>query len=70
MKQDSNQPRTCPICGRKYTEWPALSRVDNQTQICPDCGTRQALSSIGVSNDETEEILRIIHRNDGGQQQT
>ena len=41
-------PKICPICGREYTEHPALSRVDNETFICPDCGQRQALESIGV----------------------
>lgn len=63
MKRDEVQERTCPNCGKAYTEWPALSRLDNKTLICPDCGTRQALFSIGVSNAETEEILAIIHRN-------
>lgn len=40
--------RTCPICGHSYTDYPALSRLDNVTLICPECGTRQALESIGV----------------------
>lgn len=35
----------CPICGQEYTGAPALSRTDNQTLICPDCGTRQALAA-------------------------
>jgi RNA polymerase subunit RPABC4/transcription elongation factor Spt4 len=63
MKTNNKRTRICPICGKAYTEWPALSRLDNKTLICPDCGTRQALFSIGVSNAETEEILAIIHRN-------
>jgi len=62
MKNDNQQPRVCPICGKTYTGAPALSRVDNETAICPDCGTRQALESIGVSRDEQDEILTIIHR--------
>lgn len=37
------QVRTCPKCGGEYTEHPALSRTDNETEICPDCGTREAL---------------------------
>jgi uncharacterized Zn-finger protein len=53
--------RVCPICGRTYGEVPALSRTDNKTLICPDCGTRQALESIGVDKDEQEKILSIIH---------
>jgi hypothetical protein len=35
--------RICPICGKEYTEYPALSRRDNITEICPSCGTKEAL---------------------------
>lgn len=38
--------RICPKCGREYTEYPALSREDNKTEICPDCGTREALEDL------------------------
>ena len=61
MKTEERILRTCPICGREYSEHPALSRVDGMTLICPDCGTREALESIGVSKDEQERILEIIH---------
>ena len=54
--------RICPICGKCYTGHPALSRTDNETLICPDCGTRQALESIGVDPEEQEKILETIHR--------
>lgn len=66
--KDSNitHLRICPICGRAYSEHPALSRTDNKTQICPDCGTRQALESIGVDKDEQEKILSIIHSKGSG----
>ena len=49
----------CPICGQEYTGAPALSRTDNQTLICPDCGTRQALAAIGVQ--DTEAVIERIH---------
>lgn len=49
----------CPICGQEYTGAPALSREDNQTLICPDCGTRQALAAIGVT--DTEAVIERIH---------
>lgn len=52
----------CPLCGKTYHEIPALSRTDGETLICPDCGTRQALESIGVSADERERIIETIHR--------
>ena len=62
MKEQVFEKRTCPKCGRTYTERPALSRYDNDTIICPDCGTRQALQSIGVEPSEQEQIIETIHR--------
>ena len=62
MKTETIGVRTCPLCGKSYTGHPALSRTDSETLICPDCGTRQALESIGVSQEEQEKILETIHR--------
>lgn len=54
--------RVCPICGQTYTRPPALSRTDNATPICPECGCRQAMSSIGIPPDEQEHILALMRR--------
>ena len=62
MKSDNEATvRTCPLCGTQYSGFPALSRKYPNTHICPDCGTREALESIGVSTAEQEKILAIIH---------
>lgn len=53
--------RTCPRCGQTFSKPPALSRADNETLICPNCGIREALDSIGVSNEEQERIVAIIN---------
>ena len=52
----------CPRCGRSYREPPALSRADNETPICPDCGTREALATLGIDMEEQEQIIETIHR--------
>ena len=62
MKPIDNQIHICTRCGNSYTGHPALSRQDNKTCICPDCGTREALDSIGVDVAEQEQILATIHR--------
>ena len=62
MKENVTKIMVCPKCGKTYTGHPALSRADNETLICPDCGTREALDSIGVSAEEQESILQTIHR--------
>lgn len=33
----------CPKCGKEYIGYPALSREDNKTEICPRCGLSEAL---------------------------
>ena len=43
------EKRICPICGNPYTGHPALSRTDDKMEICPDCGIRQSLQSIGIA---------------------
>lgn len=52
----------CPRCGQTYHGRPAVSRADNKTPLCPDCGTREALESIGVDVEEQDSILASIHR--------
>jgi len=35
----------CPICLEPFDEYPALSRVDNKTNICSACGVKEALTN-------------------------
>lgn len=65
MKSDEKRTAICPKCGQEYTGAPALSRFDSETFVCPDCGTREALDSIGISEKEQDEILEVIHRHFG-----
>lgn len=62
MKNETPTERICPKCGCVYTGVPALSRTDNETLICPDCGTREALEALGISLEEQDKIVSIIHR--------
>jgi len=42
--------RRCPRCGKPYTDYPAISRRDNKTEICPECGTAEAFEDyFGIS---------------------
>ena len=65
METKELKVRVCPICGQEYTDRPAISRTDGETPICPDCGTRQALESLGIDTDEQEKIIKAIHRSMG-----
>lgn len=35
--------RCCPKCGKNFTDYPAISRDDNKTEICPECGVYEAI---------------------------
>lgn len=62
MKENSIvRIQTCPTCGKTFRGVPATSRKDGR-RICPDCGTREALESIGVSKEEQDEIIMTIHQ--------
>jgi predicted RNA-binding Zn-ribbon protein involved in translation (DUF1610 family) len=37
--------RKCPKCGKYYVGYSALSREDNKTGICPNCGVIEAIDS-------------------------
>lgn len=50
--------QVCPVCGRNYSDPPALSRVDNTTDICPDCGMMEALASIPRPHEGPAERTR------------
>ena len=65
MKSKVRREYTCPRCGKVFKEPPALSRADNKSYICPDCGTRESLESIGVDAEEQEKIISTIHKNMG-----
>ena len=62
MKAEIRELRVCPLCGKTYAEPPALSREDNETLICPDCGVREALEGMGISMEEQDSIIDTIHR--------
>lgn len=54
--------RVCPECGKPLTGYPALSRKDNKTEICSDCGTREALADFGMDEADQEGVIAAIHQ--------
>jgi hypothetical protein len=52
--------KKCPKCGCEYTGHPAISREDSTTPICPTCGTRESLESLGISKEEQDKIINAI----------
>lgn len=60
METANAKTLTCPKCGREYRGRPAMSRRDNETAICPLCGTREALEDMGLGLDEIEKIVAVI----------
>lgn len=59
--------RKCPLCGKMYSEPPALSRKDNKTEICSLCGTREALEAVPFFTEEQRaEILETVRKGAAG----
>ena len=49
----------CPLCGKAYSEPPAISRKDNSTLICADCGTRESWNIVNKVDRKKEKIHTI-----------
>lgn len=44
-KENKEQEITCPICGESIKGYPAISRIDNKTEICTNCSIIEALKT-------------------------
>lgn len=52
--------RICEKCGKQYSEYPALSRKDNVTEICTACGMKEALEELEQLKSENSEKDQYI----------
>jgi RNA polymerase subunit RPABC4/transcription elongation factor Spt4 len=55
--------KECPHCGNPLTDFPALSRADNKTEICPSCGVREAMEAMaGITPVKDKRLRRFKTR--------
>ena len=51
----------CPSCQNQIEGYPAISRKDNQTEICSPCGTAEAMSDfLEYKKARVQEDIRLI----------
>jgi hypothetical protein len=50
--------RLCPLCKREYTDYPAISRKDNETQICSDCGVLEAMHDFSMWQEAKQSNIK------------
>lgn len=57
ITENSDKETKCPICGEPLGKYPAISREDNKTKICSNCGTLEALAAFkeSLKDDKTDE---------------
>ena len=51
--------KICPKCGKEAKLLLELSRIDNKTMICDECGTMEALESLPNGILAPQERIRI-----------
>lgn len=55
----------CPRCKKKFdTRYAALSRKDNKTKICSECGTAEALETFSKHYNKQKEAETVLKLND------
>ncbi len=54
--------KICPSCNSEYTDHPAISRRDNKTEICPPCGTREAILDSDLTYSQLQPSIEEYKR--------
>lgn len=52
ITENSDKTKVCPICNKEIGKYPAISRKDNKTEICSNCGMLEALEIFNVAKKE------------------
>lgn len=53
--ENSGKSNVCPSCKKELGKYPALSRKDNKTEICSNCGMLEALEDFHKANKDKKE---------------
>ena len=64
--------KICPKCNGRFDRLLAISRIDNKTMICDECGTKEALDVAGLTEGSSIRgaILGCIGRGSPPQDRT
>lgn len=52
ISENLGKSNVCPICNKEIGQYPAISRKDNKTEICSNCGMKEALE---IYNNQIKE---------------
>lgn len=52
ISENCGNSNVCPICNKEIGQYPAISRKDNKTEICSNCGMKEALE---IYNNQIKE---------------
>ena len=58
MKTETRKMKTwkCPRCNLFVEDYPAISRGDNKTEICSDCGIEEALIDFKIKQIKERDL--------------
>ena len=63
LKRNKQTLSICPKCKREILGYPALSRLDNKTEICSTCGMIEALEVYKNEQEQRAEQLQEYNKN-------
>lgn len=44
------EKKKCPMCGKEYSGYPAISRTKGGKEICSECGSKQAMTALAIAS--------------------
>ncbi len=50
----------CPICKKEFNNHPAISRKDNKTEICSECGIVEEINCFEPDKKKAQKLINSI----------
>lgn len=60
--EDKIEKVKCKKCGKDIIGYPAMSRFNENDEICSECGTRESLEVVGAKESEIENVIGLIKK--------
>lgn len=64
--EDKIEKVKCKKCGKDIIGYPALSRLNNEDEVCSECGTRESLEVVGTKESEIDNVINLIRKAKNG----
>ena len=66
FNEDKIEKVKCKKCCKDIIGYPAMSRFNENDEVCSECGTRESLEVVGANESEINNVVNLIRKAKNG----